>query len=328
MIMYICAQPAEFYFAWQVEVMINNFLAMNINPQQIDIVCTLKKGPIPEEWKKLQATYPVRFSFYPDTRIRKTYISSVRPNALKQHFAKYPELSSEVIFYHDCDIIFTRPPSEWIPHYMLIDNKCYGSDTNGYIGSDYIESKGHDLLYKMCSIVGIPPSVVRKNKANCIGAQYLLKGIDRHFWQEVEISSESLYNEIKPLKEAADRKERDKFMRANRNTKLKYGPHIYNPLQIWCADMWAVLWELWKRGMETEVHPAFIFSWAGWKAADYDTFNIVHNAGVKADNKDLFYKNKYKTTLPYWENLELKHDSVSRKYFEWVRLTGLRTCLK
>ena len=41
-IRYICAQPATKYYAWQVEVMINNFMAMGVNPNQMDIGC-LKK---------------------------------------------------------------------------------------------------------------------------------------------------------------------------------------------------------------------------------------------------------------------------------------------
>ena len=91
---YICAQPRLIYYAWQVEVMINNFIKNGINPNNIDILVAwnpLDETNEPETvsmWKKLSDHYSnVRFFYYEDTRehpIR--YISSIRPNILKQHF--------------------------------------------------------------------------------------------------------------------------------------------------------------------------------------------------------------------------------------------------
>ena len=53
---YICAQPANQYYLWQVEVMINNFLSMGINPNQMDILLGYDTT-IPEEWRILQQHY-------------------------------------------------------------------------------------------------------------------------------------------------------------------------------------------------------------------------------------------------------------------------------
>ena len=36
---FVSAQPATKYYAWQVEVMLNNFIEMGVNPNQIDVVC-------------------------------------------------------------------------------------------------------------------------------------------------------------------------------------------------------------------------------------------------------------------------------------------------
>lgn len=328
---YICAQPAELYFAWQVEVMLNNFIAMGVDLKDVDIVCSCDEVPI--EWVKMQQAYQANFYFYKDTRVRKHYTSSIRPNILKQHFAKYPDLKKETIFYHDCDIVFARPPSEWIEEFMITDDKCYGSDTNGYISASYIESKGHNLFLKMCGIVNINPNLVRSNDKNCIGAQYLLKGIDRKFWEEVEINSESLFFEIKPESVKAREKEREQFIKTNKDPNKKFDKEVYNELQIWCADMWAVLWQLWKDNKETVVHPNFSFSWAPYEANNYDLHNIMHNAGIcdpgqRPEHKSFFYKQEYRNSLPYDHCRPIKFDSVSRKYFEWVKLTGLRTCLR
>ena len=111
---YISAQPATDYYVWQVEVLINNFTAMGINPNDIDIVCWKQNGIIPQRWITLAETYPARFFFYDDTRETKHYISSIRPNILKQHWEAHPYLQGDAIFYHDSDILFTRNPKDWI----------------------------------------------------------------------------------------------------------------------------------------------------------------------------------------------------------------------
>ena len=172
---FICAQPTSLYYAWQVEVMINNFIEMGINPNMIDIVCWKINNVIPEEWTKLAANYPARFFFYDDTRESRHYISSIRPNILKQHFEANDYLNGEAILYHDCDIAFTKK-IDW--EQFLQDDKWYGSDCRWYIAHSYILGKGQDVMDKMCEIVDIPESLIKDNELNSIGAQYLMKGID------------------------------------------------------------------------------------------------------------------------------------------------------
>jgi hypothetical protein len=77
---FMCAQPAIIYYAWQVEVMINNFMKNGINPNNIDIVCSKPDGIVPDDWSKLANRYAARFFFYDDLRETKGYISSIRPN--------------------------------------------------------------------------------------------------------------------------------------------------------------------------------------------------------------------------------------------------------
>lgn len=308
---FISAQPASDYYAWQVEVMINNFIDMGINPNNIDIVCWKINGIIPENWLNLAIRYPARFLFYDDTRVTKNYISSIRPNILKQHFLKFPELNQEVIFYHDSDIIFTKPIESWITEEMLTDSKWYGSDTRWYIGHDYILSKGEEVLDEMCKIADIDKSIVKDNELNSIGAQYLMKNIDAEFWDKVEKDSERLFKEITELN----------------NIKKKEEPS-YHELQIWCADMWAVLWNGWKRGAETVVHDNFTFSWGTSDLATYNKCNIFHNAGVVNSTQGLFYKALYMNSLPYKEDLEINENTASLEYWKVVKQVGLKTVLK
>jgi len=307
MIRFICAQPASTYYAWQVEVMINNFIDMGINPNQIDIVCWKQNGVIPEEWSKLAAGYPARFFFYNDERETKHYISSIRPNILKQHFKANEEIEKDAIFYHDCDIVFT---SRIDFDKYLNDDRCYGSDTRWYISHDYILGKGQDVLDKMCEIVGIDKGIVKDNELNAIGAQYFMKCIDWKFCEEVERDSERLFKEITELN----------------NIKKRENPS-YHELQIWCADMWAVLWGLWKLGKETICDPDLEFSWGTSTEGDWDRLKIFHNAGVVSGNDGLFYKANYINKTPYGEVLDIKGGTASKKYYELIRKTATKSVL-
>ena len=304
---FICAQPTSLFYAWQVEVMMNNFMEMGINPNNIDIVCWKMNNVIPEEWVKLTNAYPARFFFYDDTRASKHYISSIRPNILKQHFIANPELEDEAILYHDCDIVFTKPIN-W--EQFLEDDKWYGSDTRWYIAHSYILGKGQDVMDKMCEIVGIDESVVRDNELNSIGAQYLMKGINAGFWENVEKDCERLYNEITVLN----------------NMKKSKEPE-YHELQIWCADMWAVLWTGWNMGQETVCHPDLEFAWGTSSESDYDRLNILHNAGVVSSADGLFYKAEFMGRLPYNLNLNIKEGTASKKYYEIIQQVEKKSVL-
>lgn len=307
---FICAQPATLYYAWQVEVLLNNFMEMGVNPNHIDIVCWKQNGVIPDEWNKLANNYPARFFFYDDSRETKHYISSIRPNILKQHWLKYPELERDAIFYFDSDILFTKPISQWITEDMLNDNIWYGSDTRWYISHSYIKGKGDEIINKMCEIMEIEESVIETNELNCIGAQYLMKGLNYDFWNRVESDSERLFKEVTELN----------------NEKVAVNP-AYHTLQIWCSDMWAVLWGGWRLGYETNVHRNFDFSWGTSTENDYHSMNIFHNAGVTSSKDGLFYKGSWMNELPYNQAIEPKKETASWYYWNEIQKTANKSVL-
>ena len=312
---YICVQPRLLYYAWQVEVMINNFIKHGINPNNIDILVAWNPNDLTtsvqanvDAWDKLAAHYSsVRFFFYQDTRQHPIYyISSIRPNILKQHFKVHPELKHDAIFYHDCDIVFTKQPN-W--NQFLNDKIWYLSDTNSYINSDYILSKGQDVYDKMCEIVEINPLIPKLMNSNSGGAQYILKYIDAEYWEKVEKDSEQLYYQISQL-----------------NNQKKLADPTHHELQIWCADMWAVLWNGWLRGNETKVVPEMDFSWATDIKNRWEETTIFHNAGV-TDMGRYFYKGIYQNQLPY--NIEDTFDEqfCSKLYFNEIKETAKKSPL-
>ncbi len=150
--------------------MINNFIKHGVNPNNIDILVAWNPNDLTtsvqsniDAWHKLASHYnSVRFFFYQDTRQTPVhYISSIRPNILKQHFKAHPQLESEVIFYHDCDIVFTKPPN-W--NQFLNDDVWYLSNTNSYINYDYIKSKENGVYEKMCEVVNIQSSLTSNSR--------------------------------------------------------------------------------------------------------------------------------------------------------------------
>lgn len=307
MIRFICAQPATLYYAWQVEVMLYNFKEMGIDLNLVDIVGQIEND-IPKEWKLLKENYNARFSFYKDTRKYKKYIYSIRPNLLKQHFKLYPELKNQIIFYHDCDIIFSKP-IDWTQ--FKNTDIWYGSDTRWYLSYDSIIQKDKDVFDVMCTAININPQLVIDNNEDTIGAQYILKGVDSDFWERVELDSIKLFKNTKTFNDK----------------KIKENPQ-YDGIKYWMADMWSLLWNIWKSGYDTKPHIELRFALASASIDKYDKCNIIHNSNITQENKEgLFDKSKFQNKLPYNKKLKINKETVSKKYYEWVEKTAKNTVL-
>jgi hypothetical protein len=310
-IRYISVQPATDYYAWQVEVMINNFIKNGINPNHIDIIYSISNGKTSESWKKLRSHYNmIRFFGYSDNRKSPIYISSIRPHVLEKHFSAHPYLKDEVIFYHDCDMIFTRPP-KW--DHLLKDDTWHLSDTKFYISADYIKSKKYGIYERMCEIVGIDTTIPEKyNDTSSGGAQYIMKNIDHTFWKKVYDDSESLYQ----------------FFLDH----LKAFPQGclggYHPIQKWTADMWAVLWNAWYFGHDSKVVPEMEFAWPTQPIDKWKDHTIFHNAGVNNSGEGMFFKGAYINKFPYDIKLEdFSKEKGSYRYVEQILETARRSCL-
>ena len=308
---YICCQPAETYFIWQIEVLINNFKKMGVNPNMIDIVCSYDEV-IPPEWLKMQQYYnTVRFFFYPDTRDWRGYQPSIYFHLMKKHLAANPDLQTRPLFLHDSDIIFTRPPQF---QEMASDDVWYLSDTNSYINYDYINSKKREgtetQLEDMCAIVGVNPDVVKANNNHSGGAQYLVKNVTPEFFDKVESDAIKLYNYM-ALKESS-------WIKRHEND------HV---IQKWTAGMWSILWNAWYFGHTTIVDERMGFGWVTNAMSDVEKYSILHNAGVVHKTEGLFYKLDYRFKLPYNEQLTLDKSKASWYYWQEVQETANKSIL-
>jgi len=308
---YMCAQPGIKYYMWQVEVMLHNFEKHGINMNDVHIVFAENKTE-PEgvyryaEAEALKQRYGAQIFWYEDTRPDIRYISSIRPNVLKQHFKALPQLQTATIFYHDCDIVFTKKPDF---SQFENDDIWYLSNTNSYINADYIKSKSEEVYNLMCEIVGLHPSIPVKYNEHSGGAQYILKNINYKFWDKVEHDSQELYYQVSQYEQA----------------KKQANPQ-YHELQIWCADMWAVLWNGWLQGNETKCVPELDFSWGTDSQNRWDETTIYHNAGV-INSQNGFYKGIYQSEYPYNKNLTITQNNCSAKYYAEIQETEKQTVI-
>lgn len=287
-LVFVSAQPDEPFFHWQTEIYLYNFEKQGIPREQCFALFAVKGEPS-DYLRQLHDEHPGILWYQDDRPGDIKYISSVRPNILKKFFKEYPE-KGKYVFYHDSDITFTYLP----PFKQLVsDDIAYLSDTIGYIGYEYIKAScgrykekypqlsDTDLLDKMASCANISPELIKQNELNSGGAQYLFKGVDYNFWDQVEQDSINLYH-----------------LMVDYDNQYP----VSKGIQKWTADMWAVLWGIWKSGKESRVVDELSFSWAIRKADDskdgYFSHNIFHLAGVTGDfvkeHPDYFYKGRYR----------------------------------
>jgi hypothetical protein len=267
---FICAQPDDNYYIWQVHMWLESLKMLGHSDKAIVLVFTPDFREKNEGWQKVADLYPEAEFFYVKdedkvSQMLKVYIPILRPYSLMKYFQAKPEMVNKAVFYCDSDVVFTE---NFNVDAYLEDDVCYLSDTNSYISASYFDSKVKDVLPKkleeyktrdvlaeVTSMIGITREICERNNENSGGAQYLLRNINKEYFE----------NESKGY-------------------------------QSWCADMWAVLWNLWLREQETKNIPEMEFAWSSDNISKLERVGILHNAGIVGDSQGdipTFYKGKY-----------------------------------
>ncbi|MBL1408204.1 hypothetical protein [Sphingobacterium faecale] len=290
---YISAQPDKIYFIWQLEILLRNLNKLGIHQNDIQVLVAYNKdlGLNPYFQKFIDShLHLATFYAYEDQRERPKYTSSIRPNILKQHFYKYPELSSKTLMYHDSDILFSR-----IPHIDEVEENdiCYVSDTRNYLDVNYIRNtSSENLLDDMLYIVGLGKDKLLKENQHTGGAQYILKGITADFWEKVENDAERLFVVMKDYN--------TKLWQESYSTTKEYKSKKRG-IQAWCADMWAVLWNLWLHEKKVEIHPEMNFSWPYSPIEEWNEKSIQHYSGNIKEKEKHFKKTEYLNYMPWYD---------------------------
>jgi hypothetical protein len=322
----ITCQPTDTYFVWQNQMFIESCLEQGFEEEQIHILLYNPIGrPDNANWDKLKEYYPkLNIFVYQDKGVQQylgTYIPILRPHILKQHFEAFPELQDRTIIYTDCDILWLKSLN--INH-LLNDDVNYVSDANSYLNHTYFESKYKDVLPEkleearsidflkgVCDIIGIDKQVVIDNNSNTGGVQYILKDIDSAFWQKVE-------TDVLKIRMYLQQMNREFFKDEN------------SGIQSWCADLWAVQFNLWFFKKESRVAKELEFAWATDPIIKIDTYPILHNAGITGTEMNgypCFYKGKYHMGSDPTKDPNLDailNNEQSQKYCTWYYANKLK----
>ncbi|WEA01826.1 hypothetical protein [Mucilaginibacter sp. SJ] len=286
---YLSAQPDEYYFLWQLKLQLFNFVRLGIPEDSIHILIGFdQERGLSQEFQKFKLEYPsVNIYDYPDTRICKEYIPSIRPHIIAKHFTLFPQLQYETLFYHDSDVLFSN-----LPDFLALneDETWYCSDTRGYLSAQYIKSTVDDEVFKeACLAVGISPSMVESDDENAGGAQYLLKNVSALFWQKIERDSTSIFSIFE-----ADN-DRDGFC-------ARLQPNVR--IQSWCADMWAIWWNALFFKIPFKISKELDFAWAGSPIDEWVSKRILHYTGsAEKEDKSVFRKSNYTRYPPFHDDL-------------------------
>lgn len=316
-LIFLSCQPHTLYFQWQMEVQIMNFREMGISDRMHIIVWYPKDSKELEHWMKIQRKYPeVRIFLYKDEGVNMSlYIPQLRPHSLKKHFEKYQEeLKDKVIFYHDSDIIFN-----YLPDFEELSQGdiCWQSDCSSYLDYNYLRKKelqgnmpDFEAIDLLAKIGGVTRETIKSYTGKTGGAQCILKGIDSNFWAEIEQQVLRIRHEFfwgKP----------DQPNHGSVNHR--YFKSESEGFQSWCADMWALNFALWNRGIKTDVTKELDFSWATSSAEEFLTKPIYHNAGANGTQPGVFYKGQWINTSPIGKEIPVSESSASSFYVKAIQ---------
>ena len=282
-IVFVTAQPDVPYFHWQIKLYVHNFIEKGIDPNQIHVILAMVHGSTEPTDGAIELTkLGINLHFFEDLRDVKSYIPSIKPYLVSKWLEKFPQYG-KCFFLHDADIIFNTLPNF---EKLMSDDISYLSDTIGYIGYNYImdccdryekkhsKSKKGQLISEMAKVVGISVKKIRENQENSGGGQYLIKDTNYKLWNKIYKDCTPLYNQMHDYQ---------------RRFPINPGQ-----IQFWTAEMWSLLWNLWKTKKETKISDELDFSWATDDVKIYEKKPILHMAGVTDDLKlTKFYKGEY-----------------------------------
>jgi hypothetical protein len=284
--------PDDDYYIWQVHLWLESLKERGLSDRAISLIFTPNYRERSTKWEYLKDLYPeAQFHFYKDehkmSKLLGVYIPILRPYTLMRFFKDYPEMENKAIFYCDCDILFTEK-FDLTP--FIEDEVCYISDTKSYISASYFDSKlkdvhpdrleeykKRDILNETCELVGISREIAEKWNEHSGGAQYLLKNINWEFWDKVITDCIKIRIHLQ-------------------NVNKEFFESENKGFQSWCADMWAVLWNLWLQNKETKVVKELDFAWSSDGIKRLDSVGILHNAGIVSSTQGdipVFYKGTY-----------------------------------
>lgn len=283
---YICAQPENLYYRWQIDTMINTFIQNGVVQSDIIILSNTESN----EFDPIKAKYPeVNFlSYYAPAQL---YQPAIKPYLMYKYFKDNQQ--EQQYFYHDSDVILTKPLANF-------ESGIFMSDTISYIGYNYIKSKGQGAVDIICDTVGLTEQTLIDRQLNSGGCQFVFNTMIPEVWKKAYEDSYKLWKNISAY---------------NRLNASEYEGTY--PLQVWTSEMWATLYAMWHYGYNGLVDQRLDFAWSTDGLHRMENTSILHNAGV-SDQPDLFKKSNYIHQLPPCD-LNIDSTKCSSYYYSKVK---------
>lgn len=261
---FIQAAPDELYFTWQYKVQAANFREFDLE-KNMTILVGLQGRPPSDHIKEFEKTFKGKIHYYNDTRKSKAYLSSIRPNLIKQYLAEYP---TDVFCYIDQDIIWLEHPN--LDRFADTPHIYTAAGAKGYTWANYMKAFKNGEIYEgLCKIFSVDPVEIEKQDENAGAAQFIIKGTDSKWWGEYEDQLEEAYKFI-DREIAEDRK----------NGKYHF--------QIWSVDCNALWLKLNTLGRPLANLKEIDFAWPNQTFEDAKSKGLImmHNSGIAEGNRN------------------------------------------
>lgn len=298
--LFISVQPDDTKYLTQLRVQLFNFRKYGYSSNYHVLIFVpnsrLGIGENPEIRNLVRDFPETKFFVYKDLRNTERlgkifdYQPILRPYTLHEHWKAFPELEFEQFMYLDADVIFIKELD-----FTKFDNKTAWLSATPYIGVDHFNSKLHNvkadkleeytkrnIVSEIGELVGIRGKTIVENNNTVGGAQYLLYGIKPEFWNSIINNSIEIRSHLKEFNQ--------KYFIGNTPQERES-----NGVQSWCADMWAMLYNLWKEGFQTEIPEELNFCWNTDSIDKWNTNYLYHDAGTSGEyvgDKKTYYKGK------------------------------------
>ncbi|SDM14679.1 hypothetical protein SAMN05216244_1672 [Sediminibacillus halophilus] len=290
---FILCQPAIKRFEWELEVCLTRLRKLGI--KEIVLLFAKQDNQIP---LYLRNKYGVEVHIYKDGRNDKTYIPSIKPYLWMRYLEEDRSREDDSYFYLDSDVLLRQ-----VPQVKATKNKWIASNCESYLSIDYIDSKGEDLLDRMCGLLNIDAAKIRRENP-VGGAQWIINNPTFEYWKKVYRDSVKLY----------------RFLASVEPEYVKANGRSYTPIQKWTAEMWAQLWNVYHFNKAVKTPSELDFCWPTDDIQRYEETGIFHNAGVMNDQQGLFFKGKYVNHTPFDDSFEhIDNSKASIKYVEAIK---------
>jgi len=167
---FICAQPDQPLFIWQLKTLIGSMMGQNIAKEHIHLLVLLEPAALPSaEMKELEGYAKVYY--YHERAEGRIYLASSKPYLFARFWEQFPENKHRHFMFVESDMLVYKVPD------LPMDHNWYWSDASNFLESNQYEH-----------MLGYPPIA-----GPAFGFHGYGRGVDADFWYKVEKESIELF---------------------------------------------------------------------------------------------------------------------------------------